>query len=102
MSAIERAEEDLGITAALIDLRTLYPWDKACVLKSVQKTGRCLVVHESMVNQGIGAEVAAAIQEDAETFIRLEAPVARVAGWSIHTPLTFEKFNVPDVASECP
>jgi 2-oxoisovalerate dehydrogenase E1 component beta subunit len=102
MSAIEHAERDLGITIELIDLRTLYPWDKECVFKSVQKTGRCLVVHEAMVNAGIGAEVAAAIQEDPDTFIRLEAPVARVAGWSIHTPLMFERFNVPDVARKCP
>lgn len=97
-AAIQKAEEDLGISIELIDLRTVYPWDKECVFKSVQKTGRCMVVHEAMVNAGIGAEVAAAIQEDSETFIRLEAPVSRVAGWSIFTPLMFEKFNIPDVA----
>ncbi|KAI1867276.1 uncharacterized protein JN550_007007 [Neoarthrinium moseri] len=97
-SAIQSVEKDLGISVELIDLRTLYPWDKETVFKSVQKTGRVLVVHEAMVNAGIGAEVAAAIQEDPETFIRLEAPVQRVAGFSIHTPLLFEKFNVPDVA----
>ncbi|KAH8203649.1 hypothetical protein TruAng_002179 [Truncatella angustata] len=97
-SALHAAEKDLGISVELIDLRTLYPWDKETIFKSVQKTGRVLVVHEAMVNAGIGAEVAAAIQEDPETFIRLEAPVQRVAGWSIHMPLLFEKFNVPDVA----
>ncbi|OTB09500.1 hypothetical protein M426DRAFT_316042 [Hypoxylon sp. CI-4A] len=97
-AAIQKAEEDLGISIELIDLRTVYPWDKECVLKSVQKTGRCMVVHESMVNAGIGAEVAAAIQEDPDTFVRLEAPVSRMAGWSIFTPLLYEKFNIPDVA----
>ncbi|KAI0133662.1 transketolase [Xylariales sp. AK1849] len=97
-SAIQKIEQDLGISVELIDLRTLYPWDKETVFQSVQKTGRVLVVHEAMVNAGIGAEVAAAIQENPETFIRLEAPVQRVAGWSIHMPLLFEKFNVPDVA----
>jgi len=96
--AIKKAEEDLGVSVELIDLRTLYPWDRETVLKSVQKTGRCMVVHEAMINAGIGAEVAAAIQEDSETFVRLEAPVARVAGWSVHTPLLFEKFNAPDVS----
>ncbi|KAJ1328131.1 2-oxoisovalerate dehydrogenase E1 component beta subunit [Microdochium nivale] len=96
--AIKKAEEDFGLSVELIDLRTLYPWDKETVFKSVQKTGRCMVVHEAMINAGIGAEVAAAIQEDSETFVRLEAPVARVAGWSIHTPLMFEKFNAPDVS----
>ncbi|KAH7312403.1 2-oxoisovalerate dehydrogenase beta subunit [Stachybotrys elegans] len=97
LSAIKRAEEDLGISAELVDLRTLYPWDKQTVFNSVRKTGRVIVVHESMVNAGIGAEVAAAIQEDHETFIRLEAPVARVAGWSIHNPLLYERFHIPDV-----
>lgn len=97
-AALEQAEKDLGISVELIDLRTIYPWDKETIFKSVQKTGRVLVVHEAMVNAGVGAEVAAAIQEDPETFVRLEAPVQRVAGWSIHTPLLYEKFNVPDVA----
>lgn len=100
MAAIKQAEEDLGISVELIDLRTIYPWDKKTVFESVQKTGRVLVVHESMVNAGVGAEVAAAIQENADTFNRLEAPVSRVAGWSIHNALIFEKFHVPDVASE--
>merc|ERR1711939_303108 len=97
-AAIEKAEKDLGISIELIDLRTVYPWDKETVLKSVRKTGRCVVVHESMVNAGIGAEVAASIQEDKETFLRLEAPVMRVAGWSVHMALMFERFNIPDVA----
>ncbi|KAJ4293756.1 hypothetical protein N0V88_005264 [Collariella sp. IMI 366227] len=98
-AALEQAEQDLGVSVELIDLRTIYPWDKETVFQSVRKTGRCLVVHEAMVNAGVGAEVAAAIQEDPETFIRLEAPVARVAGFSIHTPLMFEMLNAPDVAN---
>jgi 2-oxoisovalerate dehydrogenase E1 component beta subunit len=75
-AAIEKAEKDFG-----------------------RKTGRCLVVHESMISAGIGAEVAASIQGDEETFLRLEAPVMRVTGWDIHMPLMFEQFNIPDVAS---
>lgn len=102
MAAIKQAEEEFGATVELIDLRTIYPWDKETVFNSVRKTGRCIVVHEAMVNAGVGAEVAAAIQEDEKTFVRLEAPVARVAGWSIPTPLVFEQFNMPDVASEWP
>ena len=100
MSAIKQAEQDLGISVELIDLRTVYPWDKETVFESVKKTGRVMVVHEAMVNQGIGAEVAAAIQENPDTFMRLEAPVARVAGWSIHNPLLYERFHLPDVASK--
>lgn len=99
-AAIEKAEKDFGVSVELIDLRTVYPWDKETVLASVRKTGRCMVVHESMVNAGVGAEVAASIQEDKETFLKLEAPVVRVAGWSIHMPLMFERFNIPDVASK--
>ncbi|CAK7201113.1 hypothetical protein SEUCBS139899_003815 [Sporothrix eucalyptigena] len=105
MAAIKQAEIDLkgkgkggSFSVELIDLRTIYPWDKETVLSSVRKTGRCIVVHESMVNQGVGAEVAATIQEDPNTFVRLEAPVLRVAGFSTHMPLAFEKFNVPDVS----
>lgn len=100
LDAIRQAEQDFGVSVELIDLRTIYPWDKETVFKSVQKTGRCMVVHESMVNAGVGAEVAAAVQEDPETFVRLEAPVVRLAGWSIPTPLLYEKFNLPDVASK--
>ncbi|CAH0016421.1 unnamed protein product [Clonostachys rhizophaga] len=95
--AIQQAEEDLGVSIELIDLRTVYPWDKETVLNSVRKTGRIIVVHEAMVNAGVGAEVAATIQEDPETFVRLEAPVTRVAGWSINNPLLYEKFSIPDV-----
>lgn len=88
----------MGVSAELLDLRTVYPWDRELVLESVGKTGRAVVVHESMVNAGVGAEVAATIQEAA--FLRLEAPVLRIAGWSTHTGLIYERFNIPDVASE--
>ena len=96
-SAIAAAEKDFDISAELVDLRTLYPWDRETVLKSVQKTGRAIVVHESMANAGVGAEVAATIQEGA--FLHLEAPVQRVAGWNTHTGLVYERFNIPDVTS---
>ncbi|OJD15247.1 hypothetical protein AJ78_04469 [Emergomyces pasteurianus Ep9510] len=96
-AAIEAAEKAFkGVNIELIDLRTLYPWDRGTILESVQKTGRAIVVHESMLNAGIGAEVAATIQEGA--FLRLEAPVSRVTGWDIHTGLIYERFNMPDVA----
>ena len=98
-SAIEAAEKDFGISIELLDLRTLYPWDRETVLASVKKTGRVIVVHESMVNAGVGAEVAATIQEAA--FLSLEAPIQRLGGWSTHMGLTFEKLNVPDIAREC-
>ncbi|TKA27400.1 hypothetical protein B0A50_05012 [Salinomyces thailandicus] len=95
-SALEAAERDFKCSVELIDLRTIYPWDRQAVMASVRKTGRCIVVHESMVNAGVGAEVAATVQEGC--FLRLEAPVQRVAGWSTHAGLAYEKFNIPDVA----
>lgn len=93
ISAIEKAMK--GVSIELIDLRTIYPWDRQTILESVRKTGRAVVVHESMINYGVGAEVAATIQEGA--FLRLEAPVKRVAGWSTHTGLAFEQFILPDI-----
>lgn len=97
-AAIAAAEKESGASIELIDLRSIYPWDRETVLESVRKTGRAMVVHESMLNGGVGAEVAASIQEGA--FLRLEAPVKRVTGWSTHTGLIFERFNLPDVTSE--
>lgn len=94
-NAITAAEKDFKCSIELIDLRTVYPWDRQTVMDSVRKTGRCIVVHESMVNAGVGAEVAATIQEGC--FLRLEAPVQRVAGWSTHPGLAYEKFVLPDV-----
>lgn len=94
-NAITAAERDLKCCVELIDLRTIYPWDRPAVMESVNKTGRCIVVHESMVNAGVGAEVAATIQEGC--FLRLEAPVQRIAGWSTHPGLAYEKFQIPDV-----
>lgn len=96
-AAIDAAEKDFkGTNIELIDLRTIYPWDRPTILKSVKKTGRVIVVHESMVNFGVGAEIAATIQHDA--FLDLKAPVERIAGLTTHTGLSYEKFVVPDVA----
>ena len=66
MQACEQAAEQLaaqGVQAELIDLRTLWPWDKDVVLKSAAKTGRLLVVHEAVQVAGFGAEVAATVAE---------------------------------------
>lgn len=94
--AIETLEKDIkGLSVELIDLRAIYPWDRETIMKSVNKTGRAVIAHESMLNAGVGAEIAASIQEGA--FLRLEAPIARVTGWDVHPGLIFEKFNVPDV-----
>jgi len=96
-AAIEAAEKDFkDASIELIDLRTIYPWDRQTILESVCRTGRAIIVHESMVNFGVGAEVAATIQEGA--FLHLKAPIKRIAGWTTHTGLAYEKFILPDVA----
>ncbi|MFP3852668.1 MAG: thiamine pyrophosphate-dependent enzyme [Anaerolineales bacterium] len=60
----------------LLDLRTVQPWDKAAVLESVRKTGRCLVVHEDIGTAGLGAEIQATLAEEA--FLWLDAPLRRL------------------------
>lgn len=65
-----------GVSVELIDLRTLWPWDEAAVLRSVRKTGRLLVTHEAVAVAGFGAEVAATVAEKAAGALR--APVRRL------------------------
>lgn len=74
-----------GISAEIVDLRTLSPFDEDAVLASVGKTGRALIVHEAPRSCGLGAELAAVIAEKA--LLSLEAPVLRVSGLDITVPL---------------
>ena len=76
-----------GISAEVIDLRTVSPWDHETVLASVRKTGRALVVHEAVRNFGVGAEIASTIGE--ELFGQLKAPVKRLGG--PYAPVPFNK-----------
>jgi 2-oxoisovalerate dehydrogenase E1 component beta subunit len=78
------AAEDTGIDAEVIDLRTLVPLDLEAILASVQKTGRCIVLHEATLTSGFGGELAALVQE--HCFYHLEAPVMRVTGWDTPYP----------------
>lgn len=75
---------EAGISAEIIDLRTISPWDKECVLKSVEKTGRLLVAHEASRNFGPGGEIAATVSE--ELFGKLKAPVRRLGGPTCAVP----------------
>ena len=68
----------------LIDLRTIAPWDREAVLTSVEKTGRCVIVHEDNLTAGFGAEIAATIAQEA--FWMLDAPVERVAVEDVPMP----------------
>lgn len=78
-------------TIDLIDLRTLAPWDKHSVLASVQKTGRCLIVHEDGKTNGFGAEIAAVIAD--EGFQWLDAPVKRLTSPDLPVPYAAELMN---------
>jgi 2-oxoisovalerate dehydrogenase E1 component beta subunit len=84
--ALEAAAEleRQGHSAEVVDLRSLAPIDHAAVAESVRRTGRLIVVHEASRTLGIGAEVAAQVQETA--FYALEAPVLRVTGYDTPYP----------------
>lgn len=77
LKAAETVQAEDGISVEVIDLRTISPLDKEAVLKSVEKTGKALVVYEDNLTGGFGAEVAAIIAE--EGFDSLDGPVTRVA-----------------------
>jgi 2-oxoisovalerate dehydrogenase E1 component beta subunit len=79
---------DSGIDAEIIDLRTLVPLDIGTITTSVEKTGRCVIVHEATRTSGFGAELSALVQE--HCFYHLEAPIERVAGWDTPYPHAFE------------
>jgi 2-oxoisovalerate dehydrogenase E1 component beta subunit len=76
LEAAETVAAD-GISAEVVELRTLRPLDKPAILESVAKTGRAMVVYEDNLTGGFGAEVAAIIAQDG--FESLDAPVIRVA-----------------------
>lgn len=78
------AARRFGDRVELIDLRTIAPWDRACVLDSVRKTGRCVIAHEDNLTAGFGAEIAATVAR--ETFWQLDAPVDRIAVEDVPMP----------------
>lgn len=80
----ESAVKETGIDAEIIDLRSLLPLDTDAIVKSVTKTGRCMVLHEATQTSGFGAELSAQVQE--RCFYTLEAPVVRVAGYDTPYP----------------
>jgi 2-oxoisovalerate dehydrogenase E1 component beta subunit len=85
-----------GVSAEVVDVRSLVPLDVATIAASVARTGRAVVVHEAPRTAGFGAEIAAALQE--RCFYSLEAPVARVTGWDTVIPLKrAERHYLPSV-----
>jgi len=78
------AVEESGIDGEVIDLRSLVPLDLDTITGSVNKTGRCVIVHEATLTGGFGAELSALVQE--HCFYHLEAPIRRVTGWDTPYP----------------
>ncbi len=74
-----------GIDAEVIDVRTLVPLDRKCIIESVKKTGKVMIVHEACQTGGFGGELAAVIA-DSEAFFHLDAPIRRVAGLDVPIP----------------
>jgi len=93
-----QAAGDSHVDAEVLDLRTLSPWDRGAVRSSVEKTRRCLIVHEDNLTAGFGAEIAAMLAQ--ESFFSLDAPIERLAMPDIpspHSPLLLEA-ALPSVA----
>lgn len=88
------ANEKLGVSCEVIDLRTILPWDVDTVCKSVIKTGRLLISHEAPLTGGFASEISSTVQE--ECFLNLEAPISRVCGYDTPFPHIFEPFYIPD------
>ncbi len=92
-AAADRAAER-GISAEIIDVRTLVPLDENLIIESVAKTGRVVIVHEAARTGGFGGEISAILAEKA--ILYLEAPVIRVAGFDTPFPYSLEGLYMPD------
>ena len=97
--AIEAAAEleKSGISAEVLDLRTLQPLDRDAIIASAAKTGRVIIVEEGCKTGGVGGEISAILSE--ECFWKLKAPIYRVAGKDVPIPCVpiLEKAAIPDV-----
>lgn len=89
--------EDEGLSCEVIDVATIKPLDIETILASVEKTGRCVIVHEAAKTCGVGAEISALIMENC--MADLLAPVQRVTGYDVVIPyFQLEKQYIPSVA----
>jgi 2-oxoisovalerate dehydrogenase E1 component beta subunit len=94
LEAAKSAQDDHGLEIEVIDVRSLVPLDIDTLTNSAKKTGRVVIVHEAPKTCGFGAELLAAIQEDA--FWHLEAPIVRVTGLDTPFPHTLEDEYLPN------
>ncbi len=96
---VARRLEEEGISAVVVDLRSLRPLDRETICASARKTGRAVVLEDDWLSYGVGAEIAATIQEGA--FDYLDAPVRRVASAEVPLPYAkpLELAAMPDAAA---
>jgi 2-oxoisovalerate dehydrogenase E1 component beta subunit len=95
LEAAKNLEAD-GVSVEIIDLRTVYPLDKAAIIASAKKTGKCLVLYEDNFSVSVGSEVAALIADEAWSW--LDAPVKRVGGLDVPSmpyAIPMEDFFMP-------
>lgn len=86
-----------GLSCEVIDVATIKPLDIATIIASVEKTGRCVIIHEGAKTGGVGAEISAQIMENC--LDSLTAPVQRVTGYDVVMPyFQLEKFYIPSVS----
>src|SRR5919201_3476286 len=78
LEAAQRLQEEEGLSAEVVDVRTIAPLDKETIFDSVRKTGKAMVVYEDNRTYGAGAEISASIGE--ELMFDLDAPVVRLGG----------------------
>ncbi len=94
---VARELEAEGFSAEVIDVASIKPLDMETILNSVEKTGRCVIIHEAAQCCGVGAEIAAVLAEQALFF--LKAPIKRVTGYDIAIPyLRLEQHHLPNTA----
>jgi pyruvate/2-oxoglutarate/acetoin dehydrogenase E1 component len=97
LQAVAAVQERRGVSIELIDLLTIAPMDGNTIVKSVTKTGRCVVVQEAPKSFSVAAEIIAKINDKA--LLSLEAPVKRVTHYDVVTPyFGRELLYIPDVA----
>lgn len=93
LNAAEHVQAE-GVSAEVVDLQTISPFDIKTITQSVEKTGRLVIVHEAPRSFGVGAEIAAQVGE--RSLLHLLAPIQRVTGYDIIPPLSrLEDFNYP-------
>lgn len=100
LQAADKLKQESGISCEVIDVATIKPLDMNTILESVERTGRCVIVHEAARTGGVGADIAAELAE--KGLLNLFAPVKRVTGYDTIMPLLkLEHYYLPGVDQIC-